>query len=90
MAGAALDFDLEAAAAKKRIPAGERDKRDLMLYLLWETGGMTNRDRVLFWPAIFLGKPAGEQNRGTSRAGERIDGYVYGFEITNQGLTPSL
>ncbi|MDA3894657.1 MAG: transposase [Desulfobacteraceae bacterium] len=35
-AGAALDFDLEAAVAGKRIPAGEKDKRDLLIYL-WES-----------------------------------------------------
>ena len=43
-AEAALDFDLEAAVAQKRISAGEKDKRDLLIYLLWESGRWTNQE----------------------------------------------
>jgi hypothetical protein len=43
-AATALDFDMEAAAAQKRISAGEKDKRDLLIYLLWENGSWTNQE----------------------------------------------
>ncbi len=42
-AAKALDFNLENAVSKKRISAGEKDKRDLMMYLLRETGALTNQ-----------------------------------------------
>jgi REP element-mobilizing transposase RayT len=41
---AALDFDLENAIIKKRIPPSDRDKRDLLLYALWKTGTLTNQE----------------------------------------------
>ena len=39
-----LDFDLEAARKAKKIGADEKDKRDLLIYLLWETGRLSNKE----------------------------------------------
>lgn len=44
-AAEALDFDFKAAAAAgKGIPPADRDKRDLLIYLLWESGQLTNQE----------------------------------------------
>ena len=64
---AALNFDLEAAAAKKRIPAGEKDKRDLMIYLLWENGGLTNQEI-----GAYFGLTYSSVSRRVSGTGERL------------------
>ncbi len=39
-----LGFDLEAARASKKIAPGEKDKRDLLIYLLWSTGRLSNKE----------------------------------------------
>ena len=39
-----LKFNLEAAQNGKKIGAGEKDKRDLLIYLLWKTGRLSNRE----------------------------------------------
>jgi len=39
-----LGFDLEAARKAKKIGAEEKDKRDLLIYLLWKTGRLSNRE----------------------------------------------
>jgi len=38
-----LDFDMESAAKSRRIPAKEKHKRDLLIYLLWESGRLSNQ-----------------------------------------------
>ena len=43
-AAKALDFDLEAARNSKKISTGEKDKRDLLIHLLWKTGRMSNQE----------------------------------------------
>ncbi len=39
-----LGFDLEAAKTAKKIAPGEKDKRDLLIYLLWKTGRLSNKE----------------------------------------------
>jgi len=43
-ATAILDFNLEAARNAKKIGPAEKDKRDLLIYLLWKTGRLSNRE----------------------------------------------
>lgn len=38
-----LGFDLEAARKAKRIAPGEKEKRDMLIYLLWKSGGLSNQ-----------------------------------------------
>ena len=38
-----LQIDLDSACQSRRIPQDERDQRDLLIYLLWESGRFTNR-----------------------------------------------
>ena len=37
-----LGFNLEAARISKKIDPGEKDNRDFLIYLLWETGRLSN------------------------------------------------
>ncbi|MBU4470944.1 MAG: winged helix-turn-helix transcriptional regulator, partial [Desulfobacteraceae bacterium] len=39
-----LRFDVEAARIARRISPGEKENRDILLYLLWETGRISNRE----------------------------------------------
>ena len=39
-----LDFNLEAARNAKKVRPAEKDKRDLLIYLLWKTGRLSNRE----------------------------------------------
>ncbi len=39
-----LGFNLEAARNAKKIGSGEKDERDLLIYLLWKTGRVSNRE----------------------------------------------
>jgi putative transposase len=39
-----LGFDLESAAKAKRIVTGEKEKRDMLIYLMWKTGGLSNKE----------------------------------------------
>lgn len=39
-----LGFDLEAARKAKKIAPGEKEKRDMLIYLLWKTGGLSNQE----------------------------------------------
>jgi len=39
-----LGFNLEAARNAKKIGTGEKDNRDLLIYLLWKTGRLSNRE----------------------------------------------
>jgi len=39
-----LGFNLEAARQAKKIGTGEKDNRDLLIYLLWKTGRLSNRE----------------------------------------------
>jgi putative transposase len=39
-----LKFNLEAARNGKKIGAGEKDKRDMLIYLLWKSGRLSNRE----------------------------------------------
>ncbi|MBI5602556.1 MAG: hypothetical protein HY879_04300, partial [Deltaproteobacteria bacterium] len=41
-AAESLGFDLENARNVKRIGSGEKDKRDLLVYWLWQTGRLSN------------------------------------------------
>jgi REP element-mobilizing transposase RayT len=43
-AAAALNFDLKAAATGKRVTPEDKDKRDLLIFLLWESGRLTNKE----------------------------------------------
>jgi len=44
-----LDFRIEEARDAKRIGAGKKDKRDLLVYLLWKTGRLSNREIGTFF-----------------------------------------
>ncbi len=39
-----LGFDIEAARTAKKIAPGYKDKRDLLIYLLWKTGRLSNKE----------------------------------------------
>lgn len=39
-----LGFDLESACKAKKIAPGEKEKRDMLIYLLWKTGGLSNQE----------------------------------------------
>jgi putative transposase len=39
-----LCFDMESAAKAKRIASGDKEKRDMLIYLLWKTGGLSNKE----------------------------------------------
>ena len=39
-----LEFNLEGARNAKKIDAVAKDKRDLLVYLLWKTGRLSNRE----------------------------------------------
>ncbi len=39
-----LGFNLEAARTAKKIGAGEKDNRDLLIYFLWKTGRLSNKE----------------------------------------------
>ena len=39
-----LGFDLEAARKAKRISSGEKENRDILIYLLWKRGGLSNQE----------------------------------------------
>lgn len=38
-----LGFDIESARSAKRIAPGEKEKRDMLIYLLWKTGRLSNQ-----------------------------------------------
>ena len=39
-----LGFNIEAARNAKKISTGEKDNRDLLIYLLWKTGRLSNKE----------------------------------------------
>jgi REP element-mobilizing transposase RayT len=39
-----LNFDLESARKAKKIAPNEKEKRDILIYFLWKTGGMSNKE----------------------------------------------
>jgi REP element-mobilizing transposase RayT len=39
-----LNLDLKSARKVKKIAPGEKEKRDMLVYLLWKTGGLTNKE----------------------------------------------
>jgi hypothetical protein len=39
-----IGFNLEIARKQKRISPGEKEKRDMLIYLLWKSGGLSNRE----------------------------------------------
>jgi REP element-mobilizing transposase RayT len=39
-----LSFNLESALKAKRIAPDEKEKRDMLIYFLWKTGGMPNKE----------------------------------------------
>ena len=39
-----LDFNLESALNAKRVFAAQKGKRDLLVYLLWKSGGLSNKE----------------------------------------------
>jgi hypothetical protein len=43
-ASGVLGFDLEAARKAKRISSGEKENRDILIYLLWKRGGLSNQE----------------------------------------------
>jgi REP-associated tyrosine transposase len=44
-----LNLNVEAARNAKRIDADEKDKRDLLIYFLWKTGCLSNREIGAFF-----------------------------------------
>jgi putative transposase len=66
-AAAALNFDLENALQNKRVPAGEKDKRDLMMFLLWKSGGLTNQEI-----GAYFGLTYSAVSRRVAKTGERL------------------
>jgi len=77
-AGAALDFDLEAAVAQKRISAGEKDKRDLLIYLLWESGCWTNQEIGSCFGLTYsaVSRRVGDTGKRLKREKKLIDAFV--------------
>ena len=45
-AAKSLGFNLEDARNVKRISSGEKDKRDLLVYWLWQTGRLSTNDAI--------------------------------------------
>jgi hypothetical protein len=43
-ASEALGFDLESARKAKKIAPWKKEKRDMLIYLLWKTGGQSNKE----------------------------------------------
>jgi REP element-mobilizing transposase RayT len=39
-----LGFDLESARKAKRIASDEKEKRDILIYFLWKSGGLSNQE----------------------------------------------
>jgi len=37
-------MDVKSVSHRKRVGASDRDKRDLLLYMLWETGRFSNKE----------------------------------------------
>jgi len=62
-----LGFNLETARKAKRIAAGEKEKRDMLIYLLWKRGGLSNRE-IGTW----LGVTYSMVSKVVSSFGERI------------------
>ena len=62
-----LGFDLESARHAKKIGAGEKDKRDLLVYLLWKTGRLSNKE---------IGIPFGLTYSAISRCVESISDRI--------------
>lgn len=44
MTSKTLDFDINAATAAKRISSQDKEKRDMLVYLLWKTGRLSNHE----------------------------------------------
>ena len=44
-----LEFNIEAARNAQKIGAADKDKRDLLVYLLWKTGRLSNREIGTFF-----------------------------------------
>ncbi len=44
-----LGFDIEAARISKKIAPDEKDKRDLLIYLRWKTGRLSNKEIGLYF-----------------------------------------
>ena len=44
-----LGFDMDAARSAKRIGAEEKDARDVLIYILWNTGRLSNREIGTFF-----------------------------------------
>ena len=62
-----LDFNVEAARNSQRIGAGEKDKRDLLIYFLWKTGRISNREI-----GVFFGLTYSAVSRYAKAANDRI------------------
>lgn len=43
-ASSILEFDLASARIAKKIAPGEKEKRDMLIYLLWKTGRLSNKE----------------------------------------------
>ncbi len=53
-----LGFDINAARQSKKIDQNDKDHRDLIIYLLKQTGRYSNNEiGDFFWPSILSGKP---------------------------------
>ncbi|MEJ2156487.1 MAG: transposase [Desulfobacteraceae bacterium] len=39
-----LGFDMEYASKAKRVASSDKEKRDMLIYLLWKTGGLPNKE----------------------------------------------
>jgi REP element-mobilizing transposase RayT len=75
----ALGFDVEAAAEHgRRIPASDKDKRDLLIYLLWESGGLTNQEIGACFGLTYsaVSRRVGETKKRLKQEKELMDRWV--------------
>jgi putative transposase len=63
-AAAILNYKIADLKGCPRVAAADKDKRDIMIYLLWATGKYTNtRIGNLFWPHLFFDKSQGKYHK---------------------------
>ena len=43
-AATVLDFDIESSLGRYMVSSKEKEKRDILIYLLWKTGRMSNQN----------------------------------------------
>ncbi len=78
-AGEVLDFNLAASAGRgRRIPASLKDKRDLLIYLLWEDGGLTNQEIGSYFGLTYsaVSRRVGETGKRIKQEKELMDAFA--------------